>query len=331
MWEPDRVSSGTTRLAARALGAATLVGAGVTAYAAREARQYTLRRVEVPLLPAGMRPLRVLHLSDLHLTPGQIRKQQWVRGLAALVPDLVIDTGDNLAHPEAVPVVLDCLGPLLDRPGVFVHGSNDYFAPGLRNPLGYLLPDNGKRHTDTPALPWPELSSGFTAAGWLDLTNRRDRLEVGETGPAFAGVDDPTWPTTTWRQWPVPPRATRTCGWGCACAVPAGAGRSTPPTGTTRTSPATPTADRCACPAAARSPRTPRPRAGAGPRPAPHPADSRPDDPGSAWLHVSAGLGTNPYAACGSPAGRGHAADAAPPLRIPLRIPLLRHGDSGSG
>ncbi len=26
-----------------------------------------------------------------------------------------------------------------------------------------------------------------------------------------------------------------------------------------------------------------------------HPADSRPGDPGSAWLHVSAGIGTNPY------------------------------------
>ncbi len=26
-----------------------------------------------------------------------------------------------------------------------------------------------------------------------------------------------------------------------------------------------------------------------------HPADSRPGDPGSAWLHVSAGLGTSPY------------------------------------
>ena len=27
-----------------------------------------------------------------------------------------------------------------------------------------------------------------------------------------------------------------------------------------------------------------------------HPADSVPDEPGSSWLHVSAGLGTSPYA-----------------------------------
>ncbi|WP_278257555.1 metallophosphoesterase [Nocardioides convexus] len=127
-----------------------LAGAGVTSYALWEARQYTLRRHDLRVLPPGMRPLRVLHLSDIHMTPGQTRKQEWLRSLAALEPDLVIDTGDNLSHRHAVPVVLDSLGPLLDVPGVFVHGSNDYFEPGLRNPFAYLLPDDGKRHTHVP-------------------------------------------------------------------------------------------------------------------------------------------------------------------------------------
>ncbi len=31
---------------------------------------------------AGARPLRVLHLTDLHLMPGQRRKVEWVRELA---------------------------------------------------------------------------------------------------------------------------------------------------------------------------------------------------------------------------------------------------------
>ena len=173
------------------LGTGVAAGTAATAYAAWEARQYTLRKVDVPLLPEGARPLRVLHISDIHMTPGQTRKQEWLRGLAALEPDLVIDTGDNLAHRDSVPVVLDSLGGLLDRPGVFVHGSNDYFEPGFRNPLGYLLPDNGKRHVNVPALPWGELSAGLAGAGWLDLTNRRAALTVGETRFAFAGVDDP--------------------------------------------------------------------------------------------------------------------------------------------
>ena len=57
-------------------------------------------------------------------------------------------------------------------PGVFVFGSNDYYVPTLRNPLRYVLPDTGKRFVDKPQLPWPELRDAFTAAGWLDLTNR---------------------------------------------------------------------------------------------------------------------------------------------------------------
>ena len=68
--------------------------------------------------PPGQPPLRVLHLSDLHLTPDQRRKRDWVcASLAGLEPDLVVNTGDNLAHQDAVPAVLDALGPLLERPG----------------------------------------------------------------------------------------------------------------------------------------------------------------------------------------------------------------------
>ena len=78
------------RFLLRTLGAGTVLGAGVTAYAAWEARAFTLRSLTVPALPEGARPLRVLHLSDLHLTPSQSRKQEWVRSLADLEPDLVV-------------------------------------------------------------------------------------------------------------------------------------------------------------------------------------------------------------------------------------------------
>ena len=125
------------------------------------------------------------------MTPGQRRKQEWVSGLATLRPDLVIDTGDNLSHAASVPVVRDSLGPLLDAPGVFVFGSNDYFSPTLRNPLRYLLPDDGRRNTYSAKLPWSELRDAFTASGWVDLTNRREVVKVGELSFAFAGVDDP--------------------------------------------------------------------------------------------------------------------------------------------
>jgi uncharacterized protein len=160
------------------------------AYAAGEARSYRLRRVTVPVLASGARPLRVLHVTDLHLTPEQGRKRSWVRALAALEPDFVINTGDNLAHREAVPAVLDALGPLLDRPGAFVMGSNDYYEPVLKNPVRYLLPDQDIR-PHKGFLPWEDLRDGFVGAGWLDLNNQRGRIKADHREIELVGTDDP--------------------------------------------------------------------------------------------------------------------------------------------
>ena len=108
-----RVLGGVSAAARRRRAA----GAGLTAYAAWEARAVHAAPGRGTAAAAGARPLRVLHLSDIHMTPGQRRKQEWLSGLATLRPDLVVDTGDNLAHAAAVPVVRDALGPLLDAPG----------------------------------------------------------------------------------------------------------------------------------------------------------------------------------------------------------------------
>jgi uncharacterized protein len=176
-----------------AQGAALLGGLGATglAYGWWEARWFTVLHETVPVLPAGAPDVRVLHLSDLHLTPSQRRKRRWIASLAALAPDLVVDTGDNLAHRDAVEPLVDALGSLLERPGVFVQGSNDYFEPTFRNPLGYLLPDDGRRAIHNPRLPWRDMVARFTEAGWVDLTNRCDELSVKGVRIAFAGVDDP--------------------------------------------------------------------------------------------------------------------------------------------
>ena len=279
----------------RTLGLGTLAGVGLATYAAWEARQYTLRRVTVPLLPAGHAPLKVLHLSDIHMAPDQRAKQEWLRGLADLDPDLVVDTGDNLAHMRAVPVVADALGGLLDVPGVYVLGSNDYYAPGMRNPLLYLLPDTGKRNTSTPQLPWPRLKERFAEAGWLDLTNGFGSLTVRDTTIAFAGVDDPHLAFDDLERvaGPADPAADvrlavahapylrvldqfAADGYDAIIAGHTHGGQVCLPGGRALTT-------NCDLePARARGLHR-------------HPADSAPGDDGSAWLHVSAGLGTNPY------------------------------------
>jgi uncharacterized protein len=174
------------------VGGLATVGAGTLAYATGyEVRAFRLREVDVSCLPPGSTKLKVLHLSDIHLTPSQGKKQDWLRGLAALQPDLVINTGDNLSHHDAPSYVLAALGDLLDVPGVFVFGSNDYWGPVLKNPLRYFLPNGGERRVSGPRLPWRDLQTGLVEAGWLDLTNTSGSMTVGSTRLAFAGVDDP--------------------------------------------------------------------------------------------------------------------------------------------
>ena len=176
---------------ARAAGVLAAVGAAGIGYAALEARAFTVRRFTLPVLPPGAPTLRVLHVSDLHLVPRQQAKADWMRGLGALRPDLVVSTGDHLAATDAVPAVLGAYSRLLNAPGVFVLGSNDYFAPVPKNPARYLKERTTPRITSGPDLPTADLVQGFTDAGWLDLTNRRGTLSVRGMKLEFAGVDDP--------------------------------------------------------------------------------------------------------------------------------------------
>ena len=166
------------------------IGAGVAAYASLiERNWFRLRRVVVPVLAPGAAPLRILHVSDVHMTPGQHRKQRWIADLARTEPDLVVVTGDNLAHVEAVPAVLRAFEPLLELPGAFVFGSNDYFGPVLKNPFGYLRRD--RPHIEGQPLPSGELRARLVAAGWADLSNARAVVKASGRVIELFGVDDP--------------------------------------------------------------------------------------------------------------------------------------------
>lgn len=174
------------------LGFAGLVGVGTLAYAGLvEVDSYRLRRVILPVLPVGARDVRVLHLSDIHMTPGRVRRQRWLTELSGLEPDLVVDTGDNLAHRDSVPFVVRSLGRLLDSPGVYVWGSNDYFAPTFKNPLRYLT-QRGRTPHEHPEreLPWVDLGEAFSRRGWTDLTHTTTTIEVDGVRIGFRGTDD---------------------------------------------------------------------------------------------------------------------------------------------
>lgn len=175
-------------------GRLALAGAACVAYGTFvEAKAFRVRRVTVPVLPAGAPRLRVLHLSDIHLTRGQQPKLRFLSALAGLEPDLVVNTGDNLAHADALEPLLGALGWLLDVPGVFVFGSNDYSAPKLVNPLGYLSRSTSMHGIakDREPLPTEDLRAGLASGGWVDLTGGKVELEVHGLRLELRGTDDP--------------------------------------------------------------------------------------------------------------------------------------------
>ena len=179
-----------------ALRAAAVASLGIAAAAAVygiafERRAYRVRHEVVPVLAPGADPIRVLHLSDLHLAPWQSEKVAWVRSLAALKPDLIVDTGDNLGHTDALSALTDALMPFDGVSGVFVHGSNDYFAPTPKNPLRYLMgPSKGETETsirlDTEGL------EGLLhdRLGWHSLNNAVAQLTINGSILEFMGTND---------------------------------------------------------------------------------------------------------------------------------------------
>lgn len=144
---------------------------------------------EVELVIGLDKPIRVLHISDLHFAPGQKSKARFLKELSALKPDLVVNTGDNLGHKDAINPCLSALEPLLSYPGVFVNGSNDYRAPKFRNPFTYFQgPSKVRADVD---LDTERFTSELTGAGWLDLNNASGAIDVKGTKLGFMGLDDP--------------------------------------------------------------------------------------------------------------------------------------------
>lgn len=180
------------KTALTALGAVGAVGAGAAIWGIGIERYlFTVREHTLPVLPHGSAPIRVLHLSDAHMAPWQHRKQRWIARLAEQwTPDLVINTGDNLGHPEGLRGLRAALDPLRGIPGAFVHGSNDHASPTPRNPLRYFTgPSTVKVESeplDTGAL------DDYLARelGWLDLNNAVGSIEVAGTRIDAFGVSD---------------------------------------------------------------------------------------------------------------------------------------------
>ena len=167
--------------------AAVLIGLAAWAIVI-ERQLYVVRQQSIKVLPKDANAIRVLQIGDIHLAPWQKNKMKFLRSLGEKQIDLVVNTGDNLGHKNAIKPLLDALSPLLTKPGVFVHGSNDYFAPVAKNPFGYIFHSSAKPNSE--GLNTEELTKAFEGAGWVNLNNRFADVQVNGNRIRFLGIDD---------------------------------------------------------------------------------------------------------------------------------------------
>jgi uncharacterized protein len=153
-----------------------------------ERQLYVVRQESIKVLPKGSTPFTVLQIGDIHLAPWQKSKQRFINQLAKHPIDLVVNTGDNLGHKNAIPPLLECLKPLLEKPGVFVNGSNDYYAPVPKNPISYIF--HASKEPKSARLETVKMTNAFEQAGWHNLNNKAVEMEVAGNPIRFIGVDD---------------------------------------------------------------------------------------------------------------------------------------------
>lgn len=88
--------------------------------------QVTRVRVESPKLKGAPRPVRVVHISDLHCDPEPRLEERLPDIIAAERPDLIVYTGDSLNSPEGLPVLRRLLPRLASiAPTYAVRGNWD--------------------------------------------------------------------------------------------------------------------------------------------------------------------------------------------------------------
>ncbi|MFL5737998.1 MAG: metallophosphoesterase [Actinomycetota bacterium] len=153
-----------------------------------ERRWYRVRRYRLDILPAATEtPLRVLHLSDLHLVRRDTKMPAFLATLER--PDITVLTGDVVGEPEAVEHAVAALEPVRGRVASFlVLGSNDLFSPTPINYVRYFR----KRHRVRVGVRGRsrELIEQLTRDGWTVLRNDRRQLDLGGLQAEVVGLED---------------------------------------------------------------------------------------------------------------------------------------------
>ncbi|RLG42423.1 MAG: metallophosphoesterase [Thermoproteota archaeon] len=163
------------RVARRTFLVASLAAAASTVLYARfhELNDVTVERLELTLGSRGA-PLRVVHLSDLHLHGIGDREESAISAVEEASPDLIVVTGDHVDSPDGREALREFYSDLCGLGPVYaVLGNWDHWAAGRGGPTV------------------DEIVQAIEGAGGRVLQNSGESVELGGGSIWVAGVDDP--------------------------------------------------------------------------------------------------------------------------------------------
>lgn len=165
-------------------------GGAALAWGSVERTMPVLRRYDVPV-QADIPEVRILQIADLHLFAGQDFLLRFLSGVASSERfDMVISTGDNFGSTDALEMVMEAYRPFLAYPGAFVLGSNDYYSPISKRWSLYLSRSKPHPSRVVPDLPYLPMVRQMREAGWIDLSNMSGTLSVPTGTVSLLGTDD---------------------------------------------------------------------------------------------------------------------------------------------
>lgn len=152
------------------LGVTGIAGALLTDAVWYEPQALQIERLSVPTVAPGSR-VRLVQISDLHLSNFNSYFEQVARHVAELQPDVIVLTGDYLEEERNIRGVLRFLKRLKAPHGIFaVQGNWEYWSR--------LEGENLRRH--------------FAGAGVKLLINERADVEVNGRALSVLGLDYPS-------------------------------------------------------------------------------------------------------------------------------------------
>jgi len=155
-----------------------------------EPRLFRVRRDRLTCARSSLsRPMRILHISDLHFRRWERSKTRFLHQLAQQEDvDFVAITGDLADLTPAFPACMAAIREFKPRHGVFVClGGHDYFRTTGIDLARQLVTQKRRRvqRVDTDGL-----LAALREAGVVALVNARAELDVDGTKVDVIGVDD---------------------------------------------------------------------------------------------------------------------------------------------